>query len=275
MVAYRTVRSIFASALGLAPDLDELIVNGSEKPDLNRAEFPGAVQSMSHSWSGMTSHSNTLWRRPGSAPVAMDYLDPSSRRYRSAGLRPNAKATCSTKAGRPRRRAYQASSRGNAVGAGRSGGEPVQPVERSQVPVAAVDADEPRPDKWRVPSEAPLDGVRRDAKERGQRRILDVERRESPRRPEHVVDHRFDDGLRLVAKDELEDVDVRARQARCPREAAKPLGGPVRPCLPRDGVLHQTHQVPATATLRRQNRDNAAQSGYVRHGFQCHPGNAG
>ena len=64
--------------------------------------------------------------------------------------------------------------------AGGRGGEPVQPVERSQVPVT-VDADEPRPDKWRVPSEAPLDGVRRDAKERGQRRILDVERRESPR----------------------------------------------------------------------------------------------
>ena len=64
--------------------------------------------------------------------------------------------------------------------AGGRGGEPVQPVERSQVPVT-VDADEPRADKWRVPSEAPLDGVRRDAKERGQRRILDVERRESPR----------------------------------------------------------------------------------------------
>ena len=30
MVAYRTVRSIFASALGLAPDLDELIVKGVE-----------------------------------------------------------------------------------------------------------------------------------------------------------------------------------------------------------------------------------------------------
>ena len=63
-------------------------------------------------------------------------------------------------------------------GAGGSGGGPVQPVECSQVPVT-VDADEPRPNKWRVPSEAPLDGVRRDAKERGQRRILDVERRES------------------------------------------------------------------------------------------------
>ena len=65
-------------------------------------------------------------------------------------------------------------------GAGGSGGEPVQPVERLQVPVA-VDADEPRAHERRVPSQPALDGVRRDAKERGQRRILDVERRESPR----------------------------------------------------------------------------------------------
>ena len=144
--------------------------------EVNRAEFPGAVQSMSHSWSGMTSHSNTLWRRPGSAPVAMDYLDSSSRRYRSAGLRPNAKATCSTKAGRPRRRAYQASSRGNAVGAGLSGGEPVQPVERLQVPVA-VDGDEPRADERRVRPEARLDSgsmrVHRDYRDGGREmRIL-------------------------------------------------------------------------------------------------------
>ena len=54
---------------------------------------------------------------------------------------------------------------------------------------------------------------------------------------EHVVDHRPDDGLRLVAEDELEDVDVRAREARCLRETAQPLGGPVRSCLPCDRVL--------------------------------------
>ena len=63
---------------------------------------------------------------------------------------------------------------------GSGGGEPVQPVERLQVPVG-VDADEPRPDEGRIRPEAPLDGVRRDAKERGERRILDVERRVSPR----------------------------------------------------------------------------------------------
>jgi len=65
-------------------------------------------------------------------------------------------------------------------GAGGRGGEPVQPVEGLQVPVT-VDADEPRADERRVRPEAALDGVRRHAKERGQRRTLDVERRESPR----------------------------------------------------------------------------------------------
>ena len=121
-------------------------------------------------------------------------------------------------------------------GAGRSGGEPVQPVER-RVPVA-VDADEPRADERRVRPEARLDGVRRYAKERGERRTLDVERRhEPPRPPEHVVDHRPDDGLRLVAKDELEDVGVRPREARRSRETAEPLRGPVRSRLPCGRVL--------------------------------------
>ena len=122
-------------------------------------------------------------------------------------------------------------------GAGGRGGEPVQPVECSQVPVT-VDADEPRADERRVPSEAGLDGVRRHAKERRERRTLDVEGRHEPRRrAEHVVDHRLDDGLRLVAEDELEEVDVRPREARRPPEAAEPLRGPVRTRLPRGRVL--------------------------------------
>ena len=46
---------------------------------------------------------------------------------------------------------------GSRAGGG-GGGEPVQPVERLQVPVG-VDADEPRPDEGRIRSQAPLDGV--------------------------------------------------------------------------------------------------------------------
>ena len=56
-------------------------------------------------------------------------------------------------------------------GAGGRGGEPVQPVERLQVPVA-VDADESRADERRVRPQPALDGVRRHAKERGQRRTV-------------------------------------------------------------------------------------------------------
>ena len=56
-------------------------------------------------------------------------------------------------------------------GAGGRGGEPVQPVERLQVPVA-VDADESRAHERRVRPQPALDGVRRHAKERGQRRTV-------------------------------------------------------------------------------------------------------
>ena len=121
--------------------------------------------------------------------------------------------------------------------AGRSRGEPAQPIERAQVPVF-VDGDETRAHEWCVRPQAGVDGVRRHAEERGQRRALDVERRhESLRRPEHVVDHRLDDGLRLVAEGKLEEVAVRAREAHRLREAAEPLRGPIRTRLPRDRVL--------------------------------------
>ena len=119
----------------------------------------------------------------------------------------------------------------------RSTRDPIEAAHHQQIAVT-VDEHEPRPNERRVPAQAGVDRVRRHAKESGQGRTGDVERgHDSARHLENFVDHRFDDRLRLVAKHEIEDVDVRAGKPHRLPQTPQPLGGPVVPGFPGGRVL--------------------------------------
>ena len=113
------------------------------------------------------------------------------------------------------------------------GGEAVQPADKRQVSVA-VDGDEPRAHERRVVSKPPVDGVCRDSKEHGQRRILEVEGVDVPAGgTEDVIHHRLDDRLGLVAEQQFQDSDVGSGKVRCRREGSEPLRSAVESRLRR------------------------------------------
>ena len=111
--------------------------------------------------------------------------------------------------------------------AARCGDEPVQPTDHVQVTVA-VHGDEPRAHERRIVPQTAVDGVGRHTEECRQRQPPEVEGGNAPSgAAEDVVDHRLDDWLGAVAKQELQDVEVGAAEAHRLAERLKPPRGPV------------------------------------------------
>ena len=109
------------------------------------------------------------------------------------------------------------------LGSAGNGSQAVQPVDEREVAVVAVDAHEPRPNERRIGPEAVEDRIGRYAEEGGQRGSSEIERIAL----ENVVDHRLDDGLRLVAQHELQDGDVGSGKARRPSKTPEPPRRPI------------------------------------------------